>query len=126
MSHFSRIKTSIKDIHILNKTLNDLKYEHSNCQQEIIDSNGNTYEVNIAIQNGSNLFGFAWDGQEYNLIADLQLWNYSISINMFMDQILQKYAVNTILKSSLKEGFKSISQKNYHDGSIKLILQKWN
>nr|YP_009296285.1 hypothetical protein Sebd_133 [Sebdenia flabellata]AOM65220.1 hypothetical protein Sebd_133 [Sebdenia flabellata] len=127
MSHFSRIKTSIKDFEILQKTLKDLNYKYTCGKNYLYDSNNNLQNVDLMIHNNQpNMLGFSWDGQEYNLVTDLQLWNEGMSIQRFMDKILQKYALNSILNVSVKEGFKEIKQKINKDGSIQLVIQRWN
>lgn len=129
MSHFSRIKTSIRSFDILQKTLTDLNFKYNCLTNDIRDSNGNLHKVDLVIENVNNinnLFGFSWDGYEYNLVADLQLWNQEIPVDRFMNKILQQYALNSILDSSIKEGFKEINKEINQDGSITLVMQRWN
>ena len=128
MSHFSRIKTSIKKLDILQKTLVDLKFNYQ-CKSSILtDSNGNRHEVDMVIFNQSYSqmpFGFSWDGSQYNIVADLQLWNRDISFEMFVETLNQQYALNSILNSSFHEGFKEVDQVTNQDGSITLVMQRW-
>nr|YP_010986061.1 hypothetical protein NDC12_pgp157 [Polyopes affinis]WOL36979.1 hypothetical protein [Polyopes affinis] len=126
MSHFSRIKTSVSSLTILKKTLEDLGYQCLDNQTSVKDLYGNSQDVDLVIKNGcNNMLGFAWDGYEYNLVADLQFWNLSISVERFIDKITQQYALNFVLKESDHQGFDPVEQKIMQDGSIKLILQRW-
>lgn len=129
MSHFSRIKTSIKNFDILKKTLRDLNLNHYSIVDTLRDSNGNIHKVDLIVENFNDdktLLGFSWDGSQYNIVADLQLWNQKNSFDRFMDKIMQKYALNSILDSTIKEGFKEINQNMNQDGSISLVMQRWN
>lgn len=127
MSHFSRIKTSISELTILHKTLEDLGFECLPNQCSFEDSNGKVQNVDLLIRNEEeNLLGFVWDGSEYNLVTDLYFWNQSISVERFVDKVKQQYALNSVLKESMNEGFNRVKQEIMHDGSIKLVIQRWH
>nr|YP_009293708.1 hypothetical protein Rhodyp_112 [Rhodymenia pseudopalmata]AOM64390.1 hypothetical protein Rhodyp_112 [Rhodymenia pseudopalmata] len=129
MSHFSRIKTSIKNFDILHKTLKDLRFSCNCLIDKISDANGVVYDIDLAFKthdSSENILGFSWNGNEYSLVVDLQLWNQEMSIDRFMDKILQQYALNTILNSSSSEGFKAINHQVNQDGSITLMMQRWH
>lgn len=127
MSHFKRIKTRINSLPILQKTLKDLGYNYTCESQNITDLNGNTQLVDIVAEdNKENLIGFSWDGKEYNIITDLQMWNKSVPFDCFFDNMLQQYALNSISQTSSKEGFEQLSQQTMNNGSIRLVVQRWN
>nr|YP_009244151.1 hypothetical protein Gele_143 [Gelidium elegans]AMK96393.1 hypothetical protein Gele_143 [Gelidium elegans] len=129
MSHFNRIKTKINNLSILKATLKELGYNY-NCKQKYIkDFNGHIQTVDLTAQNNNdegNLLGFIWDGQEYNLIADLQMWDQQLSFEYFFDSMMQQYAIKSINHTSIKEGFNKVSQERLSDGSIKIIVQRWS
>nr|WCH54642.1 hypothetical protein [Hypnea edeniana] len=126
MSHLSRIKTSITNKEILKKTLEDLNFV---CTSKTIN-NKDDYIINsnhlIVQQNGKELFAFSWNGKEYSLLADLQLWNMNIPYTNLLEKITQQYSYNTILKESAKYGFKNTNRKILEDGSIQLVIQRWH
>nr|YP_009395920.1 hypothetical protein [Dasya naccarioides]ARW65106.1 hypothetical protein [Dasya naccarioides] len=121
MSHFSKIKTNISNLKILKKTLKDLGfyYTESVTQDNYID----VFKTNI---NSGILFSFAWDVSEYNLIIDYDLWKLNMSIDCFIEKVMQQYAVNIISNESSINGFNQKSFIYMQDGSIKLTVQKWN
>nr|QHD45214.1 Ycf35 [Grateloupia turuturu] len=126
MSHFSRIKTSISEITVLRKTLEDLGFECLSKECSVKDSYGKIQNVDLLIRSeNKNMLGFAWDGSEYNLVADLHFWNQSISVERFVDKVKQQYALNSVLQESVNEGFNQVKQEVMHDGSIRLIIQRW-
>nr|YP_010986262.1 hypothetical protein UYL67_pgp158 [Pachymeniopsis lanceolata]WOL37180.1 hypothetical protein [Pachymeniopsis lanceolata] len=126
MSHFSRIKTSISELTILHKTLEDLGFECLSKQCSVEDSYGNLQNVDLLVRSESeNILGFAWDGSEYNLVADLHFWNQSMSVERFVDKVKQTYALNSVLQESVNEGFNQVGQEVARDGSIKLVIQRW-
>ena len=110
MSHFSKIQTSLKDLDLLKKSLSDLS-----IQWEPELNQDNNYDI-----------GFSWNGFEYQLVADIQFWQQPWSIELFLDRVSQKYAYNSIVESTSKQGFQTVNETVQEDGSIKLTLQKWN
>nr|YP_009294727.1 hypothetical protein Gch_128 [Gracilariopsis chorda]AOM66987.1 hypothetical protein Gch_128 [Gracilariopsis chorda] len=126
MSHFSCIKTSIKKLKILQKTLEDLKFTYSTKKSYLKNANGDLKYVDIIAQKQNNdILGFLWNGKEYIFIADIELWEDKIPVQNFIEKILQQYALNCILKESHNAGFQEIQKEKLKDGSIKLIVQRW-
>nr|YP_009511163.1 hypothetical protein [Gracilariopsis longissima]AXI97040.1 hypothetical protein [Gracilariopsis longissima]UAD88956.1 hypothetical protein [Gracilariopsis longissima] len=126
MSHFSCIKTSIKSLKILQKTLEDLKFTYSIKKSYLKNGNGELEYVDIIAQKENNdILGFLWNGEEYTFIADLELWQDKIPVQNFIEKILQQYALNSIIKESHNAGFQEIQKETLQDGSIKLIVQRW-
>jgi len=127
MSHFSRIKTIIRDLNILQKTLVHLDLDFSCGKYCIKDYYGNVQTVDIIVRGNDNYtYGFKWNEKEYILLADLQLWNQKISVERFIENITQYYAYNSIVDVSKSEGFNHIDKQILEDGSIKLVIQRWN
>nr|YP_009509186.1 hypothetical protein [Gracilaria vermiculophylla]AXI96836.1 hypothetical protein [Gracilaria vermiculophylla]QXU75050.1 hypothetical protein [Gracilaria vermiculophylla]WDZ68002.1 hypothetical protein [Gracilaria vermiculophylla] len=129
MSHFSRIKTSITNLKILQKTLKDLNFECTTEKSYLKDGNGNLEYVDIlAKKNNKNIIGFFWDKKEYTFISDFDLWkvNRDMYTENIVEIILQQYALNSIIATSHNEGFKTIKNQKLEDGSIKLTIQRWN
>ena len=83
--------------------------------------------ANIVIKQDNNYdIGFSWNGFEYQLVADIQFWQQPWSIELFLDRVNQRYAYNSILESTSKQGFHTVNETVQENGSIKLTLQKWN
>nr|QCI06416.1 hypothetical protein [Dictyurus purpurascens] len=123
MSHFSKIKTNISDLEMLKKTLKDLGFTYSLKKEISQVSTITVFNKNI---DNKNLFSFSWDGREYTLIADLFFWSLNVSVDYFLEKLTQQYAYNMITKESLVNGFDSKSKVLMKDGSIKLVVQRWN
>nr|YP_009326586.1 conserved hypothetical plastid protein [Membranoptera platyphylla]AMJ16843.1 conserved hypothetical plastid protein [Membranoptera platyphylla] len=132
MSHFSKIKTNISDIEILKKTLKDLgfTYGSTKCNLSNVHINYsnqvkylNVYDSKF---NTQTLFEFIWDGYEYNFVADFNLWHLNMSVDYFLEKLSQQYAYNVILNQSIMNGFNETNHIFMKDGSIKVVMQKWN
>jgi hypothetical protein len=83
-----------------------------------------TAEVVIEQANGYDI-GFAWNGQAYELVADMQFWQLNHSVDHFLRQLTQRYAYHTVLSETHKQGFQVAEEQKNPDGSIRLVLQRW-
>ncbi|MFY8248339.1 MAG: DUF1257 domain-containing protein [Gloeomargaritales cyanobacterium] len=127
MSHFSKIQTSLKDLDLLKKSLNDLSIHWDPDLNRVRGYKDQTTFANIVIKQDNNYdIGFSWNGFEYQLVADIQFWQQPWSIELFLDRVNQRYAYNSILESTSKQGFHTVNETVQENGSIKLTLQKWN
>ena len=127
MSHFSQIKTQIRNLPALKQALTDLGLEWQDGPREVRGYQGQTRTAEVAIEqaNGYDL-GFSWNGQEYELVADLQFWKQNWSVDRFLSHVTQRYAYRTVLNETAQKGFQVTEQKNNQDGSIRLVMQRWS
>ena len=89
--------------------------------------NNQEHSAEIVVRQDNNHdIGFKWNGKEYELVADLMFWNQKYSVNKFLNQINQRYAFNLITKVSEAQSFQYVGAENQNDGSIKLLLRKFN
>ena len=127
MSHFSSIKTQIRDLNALKKALSDMQVDWKAGPYPVRGYKGDTRTAEVVIEqdNGYDV-GFGWNGQEYELVADLQYWKQPLTVNRFLSQVTQKYAINTVLSSTADQGFQVSEQVNNQDGTVRLVVQRWN
>jgi hypothetical protein len=127
MSHFSQIKTQIRNLDSLKDALNDLDIDWKSGPSQVRGYRGQTHDAEVAIEqeNGYDV-GFRWNGQEYELVADLQYWQQDLSVEGFLRQITQRYAFHTVIKETARAGFQVAEQQKNEDGSIRLVVQRWS
>lgn len=127
MSHFTKIKTKLYDRVTIEKSLSDLNIEWESGLKQIRGYNNQEHEAEIVIcQKNNHDIGFKWNGTEYELVTDLMFWDQAHSVNKFLNSINQRYAFNLIAKVSEEQSFQYVEAKNQQDGSIKLLLRKFN
>ncbi len=128
MSHFSRIKTKIKNRPELEEALLLLQYDVKEDQElKVTGSHGinhETVEAELAI--GSDV-GFRMNPMtgDYELVADLETWNQPISVERFLDKVNQQYARMTIHNTVKDMGFQVEEEWEMIDGSIELTVNRW-
>lgn len=126
MSHFSQIKTQIRNLQSLQSALTDLGLDWKGGPQDVRGYKGLTQKADVVIsqENGYDL-GFSWNGKEYELVADLQFWQQAWSVERFLNQVTQRYAYHTVINETTKQGFQVTEQQKNEDGSIRLVVQRW-
>ena len=128
MSHFSTIKTQIKEAKPLIKALNQLGYVINQDEKYVKGYRGKFTAVDISLDLPSNTkVGFKWVNKtnSYELVTDLDLWKFDLPVERFISKITQMYAYHTIISKTEEDGYKIVEQKNQNDGSIELVLTKW-
>jgi hypothetical protein len=127
MSHFSQIKTQIRDLVSLQTALTDLEISWKPGPQPIRGYQGQTRNAEIVIEqeNGYDI-GFSSNGSEYELVADLQYWQQPLSVEGFLKRVTQRYAFQTVMKETARQGFQLTEEQKNQDGSIRLVLQRWS
>lgn len=126
MSHFTKIKTALKDLDLLKQSLDDLSIQWY-VKDNIVKGYKNqiTFANIIIPQSNDYDIGFVWNGLEYQLVADLQFWQQPWSVEFFLNKLTQRYAYNSVLKMAKNTGFYPVNEIMKENGLIKLTLQKW-
>ena len=129
MSHFSTVKTQLRKKEFLKQALIDLGYVPNESENLVRGYRGQTVKAQMTVEmsEGSDI-GFRWNegSKSYELVTDLDLWKQSIPIERFLAQVTQRYALNTVLDSTAQEGFQVSEQKQNVDGSIELVVTRWD
>lgn len=124
MSHFTTVKTQIKQKEMLKKALNKLGYDNVIENGIIRGYQGNQQQADIVVQGiGGYDVGFVQEGEQYTIIADF--WGLSPKERSLTEKIAQQYAFCLIQEESAKQGFQMAEQTVQKDGTIKIVMQKW-
>ena len=128
MSHFSQIKTKIRNLPALQAALTDVGADWKSGPKAVRGYQGQTETAEVVIEqdNGYDLgFKRNADSGDYELVADMQYWQQSLSVDGFLNQVTQRYAYHTVMSETSRQGFQVAEQKTAEDGSIRLVLQRW-
>lgn len=129
MSHFSTIKTELRDRQSLLEALEDLGHGPRQGSLMVRGYRGQTVEAQLAVAqaNGADI-GFRLNPEtgSYELVTDLDLWNQAVPVERFLAQLNQRYALRSILAATAEEGFQVSEQAQQQDGSIELVVTRWS
>ena len=129
MSHFSTVKTQLRKKEPLLQALIDLGYQPQEGEKLVRGFRGQTATAEVAVKmtKGGDI-GFRWNSstQVYELVTDLDLWKEKVPIERFLSQLTQRYAFNTVLTATKEEGFEVAQEQRNLDGSIELVVTRWD
>jgi len=125
MSHFSTIKTKIKNKPELIEALQLLQYEVQENQELINPIDHQHEKVKVDISIGEDI-GFRLNNNgEYELVADIQTWKDPVPPKRFVEKITQQYARMTVHNQVKEMGFKVEEEWEMDDNSIELVVTRW-
>ena len=128
MSHFSTIRTKLRNKPQLQEALEILQYDVKQDQElKVSGSHGighETVEAELAI--GTDV-GFRMNPMtgEYELVADLETWNQPIPVERFIDKVNQQYARMTVYNTVKEMGFQVEEEWEMEDNTIELTVTRW-
>ncbi len=128
MSHFSTIKTELKEVKPLIKALNQLGYSINQGKKYVKGYKGQVTDVDISMElQGNTMVGFKFNknSNSYELVTDVDLWNLDLPVERFISKVTQMYAYHTIISKTEEDGYQVVEHQNKNDGSIELVLTKW-
>ncbi len=125
MSHFTCIKTKIKEKDFLIKALNTLGYE---AQENVLlenpdDHDHKQWNVEVAVTNDVG-FKRSQDGT-LELVAELDAWDLDVPVSRFIDKLTQQYAIENIKTQTVEKGYDVESEVKNLDGSVELVVTRW-
>ena len=125
MSHFSTIKTKIKNKPKLIEALQLLQYDVQEDQELVnpIDHQHEKVRVDVSIGND---IGFRLNKKGvYELVADIQTWKDPVPPNRFIEKVTQQYAKATILDTIQDKGFTIEKESTTIDNNIEIVATRW-
>ena len=125
MSHFSTIKTKIKNKPELVEALQILQYDVQEDQELINPINHQHEKVKVDISIGNDI-GFRLNNNgEYELVTDIQTWKDPVPVERFIDKVTQQYARLTVRNTAKELGFQVQEEWEMTDNSIELTVTRW-
>lgn len=134
MSHFTSIKTQIKNVDALKKALMDLGFQDVEVHKTARnlygyqgDVRSQTAEVIVRrqyISAASNDIGFKQqsDGTFEAVISEYDRKQYS---QQWLNQVTQRYGYHALMASASEQGFSVEEQETLEDGTIRVVVAKW-
>ena len=125
MSHFSTIKTKLKNKPELIEALQLLQYDVQEDQELINPVDHQHEKVKVDVSIGDDI-GFRRNSEGvYELVADIQTWRDPVPPKRFVDKVTQQYARKTVHNTVKDMGFQVEEEYEMDDGSIELVVNRW-
>ena len=134
MSHFTCVKTQIKNVEALVKALADVGFKNVEVHetaQHLYGYQGDvrpeTAEVVIRrkyISSASNDIGFKRqeDGQFQAIISDYDRVKYG---QQLLNRLMQRYGYHTLMVTAQEQGFTVEEDEVLSDGTVRVVVGRW-
>ena len=129
MSHFTCIKTQIKDRPNLIEALQVMGHDIEENKVLVVNNAAHADEhpeffAEVAIRND---IGFRWNKntENYELVAELDTWDLDVPVSRFIDKVTQQYARTTLHNIVKEEGYQVEEEWEMDDNSIELTVTRW-
>jgi len=123
MSHFTRVRTQLRNLTTVQKALEELGYNVESGS--VRGYAGQLAQADIVVRmDGKFDMGFRKEGENVVLVADF--WGLRINREEFLQQLAQRYAYITIMDQAEQQGFTMMTEETQADGSIRLVMQRWS
>lgn len=131
MSHYSRVKTTFHNREALLTCLTNLGYVVET--DTIVKGHHGEHIVDIAAKNRHG-FGFGFvKGQDgiYDMVADW--WGVAgtdeqkvlLELSRQAETIQKEYALMMVIEQTAREGYELVSETYEEDGSIRIVVRRW-
>ena len=125
MSHFSTIKTKIKNKPELIEALQLLQYDVQEDQELINPLDHQHEKVKVDISIGNDI-GFRRNSEGvYELVADIQTWKDPVPPKRFVDKVTQQYARMTVHNAVKNMGWEVAEEWEMTDNTIEITATHW-
>ena len=124
MSKFVKVKTELRDLSMIKRSLDDLKlsYTENSVWKHLFSAFSGKVDLVVNTPRGS--FGLRKNEQEvYEVLADdMQLR----PIKETLQKVQQRYAYHKVIAETAKAGFDLVEEKVGADQVIRLTVRRWN
>tara|TARA_S200000501_G_scaffold189748_1_gene178561 strand:+ start:59 stop:469 length:411 start_codon:yes stop_codon:yes gene_type:complete len=136
MSHFTNIKTKLKNKDFLIQALHTIGYtgtenvllknpsnhQHEEVQVEI----GVTkYDTSLEVMRPMTAGFKINDDGVFELVTEVDTWHESLPIERFLQKITQVYARHAVVETAQLKGFKVTTEQKDVDNTIEIVMEKW-
>ena len=131
MSHFTTVKTKIKNLTCLITALEELGLEYNVAEAEQMvrvrgyRGNEELAELCITVSEKYDIGLRLTASGEYEMIADWSELEDLIDTESFIDKLTQRYAYHTVMEQIKTQGFTMDQTETEADGTIRIKVSTW-
>ena len=136
MSHITKVKSKLKNLVMLKKTLKDLNMDFVEAKEELqltvkawnnkkIDKNilmeiktGSSYNIGVTLNEKDNTYEFVADWWGVETYAD-------VTQEELLNKITQKYAYNNVMDKIREKGYELVTEAVDEKKNIRVVVRKW-
>lgn len=131
MSHFSQLKTNLKNQTYLKKALEKLGYQIEEAPEgvDVRGYFGESLKADFKILTSTHYdIGFVKNAEgSYEVVGDWELLPKvsGIEQDAFMGQVKKEYARTSIMETAKEQGYQVETLENEETGELELVVTQW-
>ena len=123
MSKFVEIKTELRDLAMIKRSLDDLDLEYSEDAQYVHHWSGRRVQTPLLVKDGFVTFGLRADADGiYEVVGDDMQTH---RINATIQRVQQRYAYHKVLVETERAGFTLVEEQIDADNVIRMTVRRW-
>ena len=123
MSKFVEIKTELRDLSLIKRSLDDLKIEYSEDAAYVHQWSGKRVQTPLLIKDNYATFGLRADAEGvYEVVGDDM---QTRRINTTIQRVQQRYAYHRVLGETELAGFSLVEETVGADNVIRMTVRRW-
>jgi hypothetical protein len=123
MSHFTRIRTQLRNIKTVQQALEDLGYTVEDGDVRGYADQHTDADLVVRTDSGYDI-GFRKERGVVVMVGDF--WGLRLDRQAFLNQVSQRYAYLTVRDQAEAQGWQMVTEEAQPDGSIRLVMQQWS
>ena len=131
MSHFTTVKTKIKNLTSLIQALEEMEVTFNQAEEgqmvKVRGYRGNEELADLCIQidDTYDIGVRLTSSGEYELVADWSELELRMDTEAFMEKLTQRYAYHTVMDQIKRQGYTLDEQTQEEDGTIRMRVSTW-
>lgn len=122
MSHFTKVRTQLRDLDTVRQALTKLGYSVSSGEVRGYGRERADADLVVEVANGYDV-GFRFDGKAVSMVGDF--WGIKMQPEEFLGRVTQQYAYITVTNQATAQGWNVVGEEKQSDGSIRLVVERW-
>lgn len=122
MSHFTRVRTQLRNLDTVKQAIKDLGYSVADGGVRGYGGQQAPADLVVKLDDGYDI-GFRQQGQVVTMVADL--WGLKVNADDFLARVSQRYAYLTVVHQAVEQGWQVVGEETQPDGSIRLVVERW-
>jgi len=123
MSKFVEIKTELRDLALIKRSLDDLKIEYSEDAEYVHHWSGKRVQTPLLVKDNYAIFGLRADADGvYEVVGDDM---QTRRINATIQRVQQRYAYHKVLVETELAGFFLVEEQVGDDNVIRMTVRRW-
>lgn len=128
MSHFTRVRTKLRDRQTILKVLADMGFTPAPDDAPggavvVRGWAGDRRKAEFKVSRGEYDVGFVAGQDGFDAVGDFSMMR--LDEGTFVRDLTRRYALQTVRTQAAARGFQVVEEQQQSDGSVKVVVERW-